>query len=90
MIETNSLEDISVEKRVSIKEKKVYQCEVHKAEYKEKSGLKYHIESVHESKKPYQCSKCDKKFTTKQLLDRHNSSIHEDNRPFQCTAVFNL
>ena len=53
MIETNTLEDISVEKRVSIKEKKVYRCEVHKAEYKEKSGLKYHIESVHEGKKPY-------------------------------------
>ena len=60
-----------------------YECTICKISVESRSGLKYHVKSVHEGKKPFKCVICDSFFQSKALLKRHVSHVHEKNT-FKC------
>ena len=64
--------------------KKSIHCEICKAGFQSKHGLKIHEESVHDGKKPFECNICKKTFALKQNLKRHINSIHKGKKPFIC------
>ena len=70
---------------VKQQEKKQHKCSICDYSYFSKSGLKRHIESVHEGKKPHKCSICDHSTLTKQNLNTHIKSVHERRKPYTCS-----
>ena len=54
----------------------LFECSICKAKFKQKKGLKIHIESVHEGKKPFECCVCKEKFAQKGSIKIHIKSVH--------------
>ena len=63
---------------------KNFQCDVCKASYTSKSGLIYHIDSVHIGRRKYQCNDCSAAFLTKGVLKSHIRSVHEIIKEYPC------
>ena len=57
--------------------KRSFNCSICNKDFKQKKGLKYHIDTAHEGKKSHMCNICNSKFTTEQSMKNHKSSVHE-------------
>ena len=60
----------------------VHDCEICDKRFRSKSGLAYHINTVHGGKKlSLKCKDCSALYTTKKGLTKHNASNHEGISP---------
>ena len=64
--------------------KNSWPCPICKKGFTLKTGLRTHLEVVHEGKKPWRCEICDHNFSKKQDYRRHADAVHEGKRPFVC------
>lgn len=52
--------------------------------FKNRSGLKQHVRTVHEKARPFKCDKCDSTFGQRNHLTQHVLVVHDKVKMFQC------
>ena len=62
---------------------KPFDCKLCDTKFRSKSGLWYHISSIHEEKRLVKCNLCDNKLE-KSGLKKHIAIVHEGKKPFKC------
>ena len=77
---TKLCDQITSEKAV----KKPHLCEICNASFSESSGVKRHIDQVHEKKRPYACDTCNLTFLREGDKRRHVAQVHEGKKPHVC------
>merc|ERR1740129_2076677 len=67
-----------------VNEKKKHPCPLCDMCFSFSSGLRYHVEGVHEKKRPQKCSQCSKSFKATGALNRHILSVHLNINHLNC------
>ena len=62
------------------KEMKKYKCEICDNEFKNKNGLRIHINVIHNLVKEHECNICQKVFKLQTQLNSHVKIVHENKK----------
>ncbi|CAE7361693.1 ZNF236 [Symbiodinium natans] len=61
-----------------------YSCPDCAKSFRDASGLRRHVSSVHLKERPFRCQQCEDTFGTQWSLERHVRIRHENLRPHRC------
>ena len=64
---------------------KDYKCESCSKSFPQASGLRIHINTIHEHK-DYICESCGKSFSQAECLKKHIHTIHEGHKDYKCES----
>ena len=69
------MHEVKYTQKIERNDKIKFACHKCDKEFLSRTGVHYHVQSVHEGIK-FKCDKCDKQFTSKVNLNLHHQNIH--------------